>query len=209
MKQFLICMLILCFAAPCLADQTIYCPQNRQELEKKCKEAIEKDRAITEHIQRWEPMVHDQNMMMYKIVQWKGESREQYLNRVRSMQTFYYQGLNYPVRGRFTKGDAAYIPLTYSESESVLRRAYQDPRQVKKQMDYVKQNTHTLKPEIRNKIESLKKEQQQHILFKAQCCGYRWTNEVGNQPQPQPQPGPKPGGTGKGRGLLLDVEVDK
>lgn len=203
MKQLMLCILSLTIALPGLADQTIYCPQDFLECERECKEMVEKDRAITENIQRWEPMLNNKDMMMYKIVRQKGESRQQYLARVKTMQSFYYKGLNYPVRGKFTKDDETYIPLVSSECHNILSLAFTDENKVRTQMDYVKKNTDSLKPSIRNKIEKLKQDQQQIVLFKAQCCGYRWTNEVGNEPGLKP--GSKP--TGGGKGLLLDVEV--
>lgn len=203
MIQTLIFILSLTVIVPCLADDTIYCPQNFQEREKKCEEMVEKDREMIEHIQRWESMLNNSDMMMYKITQAKKETRQQYIQRVKTMDTFYYQGLNYPVRGKFTVDDAAFIPLTRAECSNVLKLAFTDKKELNVQLGHVKKNTDRLKPRIRNKIEKLKKDQQQVVLFKAQCCGYRWTNEVGNEPVPKP--GSKP--TGGGKGLLLDVEV--
>jgi hypothetical protein len=164
---------------------------------------VEKDRAMTEHIQKWESMLNNPDLMMYRVNQEVWETREEYIERVKTMDTFYYRGLNYPIRGKFTVEDGAFIPLTRAECRNVLNLAFDDKNYLRKQLDYVKKNTDRLKPRIRTKIEKIKNDQQKVVLFKAQCCGYRWTNEVGNEPVTKP--GTKPGGGGKG--LLLDVEV--
>lgn len=204
MKKVFICIFIVFYlASPCLADQTIYCPKNSQEAQKECKVAKEKIGAIQENLQRWTPMVDNPNMVMYKITRHQGESNAQYLNRAKSMKSFYYKGLNYPVRGMFTKNGTVFIPLTRAEAESVLDRAFQSKREVKEQMKHVQLNTGKLKPMIRNKINRLKQDEQHYHLFLAQCCGYRWTNEVGNEPEPKPVKPPEPNVN------LKDVELLK
>ncbi len=197
--------MIFCFVVPCLADDTIYCPKNANECEKQCKLAKEKNKQIDETVQNWLPMLNDGNMMMYRITRAQGESPQHYANRVNSMKSFSYQGLNYPIRGKFTKNGVTFIPLTYQESESILNRAFKSKRRVAEQMKYVQKNTQKAKPMIRNKIVRLEKDRQRNTLFLAQCCGYRWTTEG-----PPPSTGkpfqsnkPKPNvNTGGQRGLL-------
>lgn len=204
MTKVFICIFTLFYlAAPCLADQTIYCPKNSKEQEKECKIAKEKIGAIQENLQRWTPMVENPNMVMYRIFKWQGESNAHYLNRAKSMKYFYYKGLSYPVRGTFTKNGAVFIPLTKSEAENVLSRAFQNKNQLKKQMNYVKSNTDKIKPMIRNKMDRLKQDEQHYHLYLAQCCGYRWTNEVGNEPERKPAKPPEPNVN------LKDVELLK
>ena len=203
MKKLMIFLMVLCFTAPCLADDTIYCPTDEKEREKQCKLAKEKNKQIDETIQNWVPMINDSNMMMYRITQAQGESPQQYAHRISSMKSFYYQGLNYPLRGKFTKDGVTFIPLTYQESESVLRQAFQSHRHVTEHMGYVKKNTQILKPMIRNKIARLERDRQRNTLLLAQCCGYRWTNEGPPQSTGKPYQKPKPNvDTGGGKGLL-------
>jgi len=205
MKKLLIFLVAWCFTAPCFADDTIYCPRDAKEREKQCKLAKEKNKQIDETIKNWEPMLNNSNMMMYRITRAQGESPQQYANRVSSMKSFYYRGLNYPVRGKFTKDGLTYIPLTYQESESILNRAFQSRRHVTEQMAYVTKNTQTLKPMIRNKIARLERDRQRNTLLLAQCCGYRWTNEGPPQytGKPYQKDKPKPNAdTGGGKGLL-------
>jgi len=203
MKNVLICLIILCLVAPCFADDTIYCPKDAKERVKQCDLAKKKIPEINETIQNWNPMVNDGNMMMYRINTWKGESRQQYTTRVKSMKSFYYKGLNYPIRGKFTKDNVTYIPLTRQESESVLRRAFQSQREVGQQMKFVQQKTNALKPMIRSKITRLERERQRHTLFLAQCCGYRWTTE-GKPLKPRPN-----GNVGNGKGLLGEEAAEQ
>ena len=82
MKKLLIVLMVLCFTAPCLADDTIYCPKDAKERERQCKLAKEKNKQIDETIQNWVPMINNSNMMMYRITRSQGESRQQYANRV-------------------------------------------------------------------------------------------------------------------------------
>jgi hypothetical protein len=196
MKKMFLLLLLVCFAVPCLADDTIYCPTDAKEREKKCQQAKEENKAIDETINRWEPMVNNSTMMMYMITRMKGESPNQYASRVSSMKAFYYRGLNYPVRGRFTRNGTAFIPLTYQEAEGVLSRAFQSRQEVAQQMEHVRKNTQTLKPMIKNKMAQLQKDRQRNWLFLAQCCGYRWTTE---EPPKTPERTPDTGGQ---RGLL-------
>ncbi|MFO7570241.1 MAG: hypothetical protein R6W75_10630 [Smithellaceae bacterium] len=205
MKIFLTCLMILCTALPCFADDTIYCPKNPQERARQCKLAKEKNAKINETINNWDPMLIDSNMMMYRIVRWDGESPQQYANRVKSLKSFHYKGLDYPIRGKYTTKGVTYIPLTRYESQSVLTRAFQSERQVRQQMNYVQKNTDTLKPMIKNKITRLEKERQHHTLFLAQCCGYRWTTTEG---KPLVTGKPKPTVNSGGQRGLLGVEAD-
>ncbi|NLC71778.1 MAG: hypothetical protein GX751_10525 [Desulfuromonadaceae bacterium] len=179
-------VLLLFWIAPGFADQTIYCPQAKDEIEKQCKVANEKFRQIDETIARWSSHLDDPNMILYRINRFPNESKANYLERVKSMQSFYYKGLNYPVRGRFTTQEYTYIPLTKEEARNVLGLAFQSRQKVDRQMRYVQENTKTLKTQIRNKISRLNQEHQHYTLFRAQCCGYRWTNDVGYEPKPVP-----------------------
>lgn len=119
-------------AAPSFAVQTIYCPINSQELKKECGIAKEKIGTIQEALQRWTPMVNYQSMVMFKIFRYQDESTTNYLNRAKSMKIFDYKGLNYPVRGTFTKEKTVFIPLTRVETENVLSRSFQSKREVGK-----------------------------------------------------------------------------
>jgi hypothetical protein len=204
MKKFFILLLVLCFTVPCSADDTIYCPKDAKESEKKCKEAKEKNKLIDDTIKKWVPMVNNNNVMMYRLNKEQGESQNQYVNRVSSMRSFYYRGLNYPVRGRFTRNGTVFIPLTYQEAESVLSRAFKSRQEVAQQMEHVKRNTQAVKPMIKNKIAQLEKDRQRNWLFLAQCCGYRWTTE---EPTKPPESRPNTGGQ---RGLLgIESEEQK
>jgi hypothetical protein len=203
MKKILTCLMLLCFVVPCLADDTIYCPANAREREKQCKLAKEENKQIDETIQNWEPMLNDGNMAMYQITRDRDESQAQYTHRVKSMKSFYYQGLDYPVRGKFTRKGVTFIPLTYQESESVLSRAFSSRREVIEQMGHVRNNTQKVRPLIRDKIARLEKDRQRNTLYLAQCCGYRWTTEGPPQSTGKPYQNNKPKpDAGTQRGLL-------
>ena len=212
MKKSLFILLLLCLAMPSLADDTVYCPTDQRERATKCEQAKDKNRQIDETVANWTPMLNDGNMMMYRITRAKNESPDQYANRVKSMKSFSYRGLNYPIRGKYTTKGVTFIPLTRQESSSVLGRAFESRREVEKQMNYVRQNTQKLKPMIRNKIDRLEHEKQQNMLYLAQCCGYRWTTEGerkrsgGKTVQNRPAQPNAPSGGQRG---LLGVESDE
>lgn len=58
-------------------------------------------------------------------------------------------------------------------------------------MKYVQSNTSTLKPMIKSTMGRLRQDEQHYQLFLSQCCGYRWTNEVGNEPGQKPSKPPE------------------
>lgn len=199
MRYFLICLTLICFAITCFADDTIYCPKDAGEQEKQCRLAKEKIQEIKEILENWNPLVNDTNIILYKVNRFIGENNQQYAARMKTMISFHYQGRVYPVRGKFTKDGVTFIPLTHREAENILLLAFKSKRHVSMEMNNVKQNTNILKPMIRNKIVRLEKERQQHTLFLAQCCGYRWTNEG----KPLVNGGSKPArDTDNGKGLL-------
>lgn len=173
-------------ASVCFADQTIYCPQDPDELKRQCGQAGERFRQLEGIIQDMESVTNNSGMMLVKYQGAAGQN------------SFAVGGTNYPVRARFQSGGELYIPLTQQECSQIFRSIHYNNRaEYERQMSSVRTNTMVMKQTIWQRLQEARREHHYYTLFRAQCCGYRWTNDVGVPSGDQPAPSYGPG--------LLDV----
>lgn len=169
-------------ASVCFADQTIYCPQDPDELRRQCGQAGERFRQLESVIRDMETVTNNSQMMLVKI------------QTPPNQNSFTIGGMNYPVRGRFQSEGVLYIPLTQLECSQIFRSIHHNNRaEYERQMSSVRTNTMVMKQTIWQRLQEARREHQYYTLFRAQCCGTRWTNEVGvpsgNQPRQPSGPG--------------------
>lgn len=175
-------LVVLLISSVCFADQTIYCPQDPNELGRQCAQAGERFRELEGTIQNMESITNNFQMMLVKV------------QVPQNQNSFTVGNVNYPVRARFQSQGALYIPLTQLECSQIFGSIYYNNRaEYERQMSAVRSNTMTMKQGIWQRLQEARREHQHYTLFRAQCCGYRWTNDVGvpseNQPT-QPSYGP-------------------
>jgi hypothetical protein len=196
-----ILVLLFLFAAPALADDTVYCPNSAAEQKKQCAEKkafVKKAEAL---IAKWE--ANRKKQATHSLIPWvkKGAPDYRKWSKPTSVQI---NGVNLPVYGTYRASNSVvYLFVPDSDLKKGLWARYNNKVKVAGEYQKIRDKSRSImKSRLPNKLAKYKQSLQKAQVFLSQCCGHRWTNDG---PGSSPQPG-SGGASGNSNSIdLLDV----
>ncbi len=204
----IITALLLTGIADMAYAQQVQCPTNKQQRERECNKARQYVKYANTRVAKWETNITNAKSGRMVLAPWRKMNQAQYKGWAKPNKIVRNGGkINMRVYGTYrdSSTDIVYLMVANQHYVSLLKTATKGNTQ-KATVQYKRglQNSKGLaNGSVQNSLKKSKQRLQRSELFLSQCCGYRWTNEVGREDPQQPQR-PEPNTTSNG---LLGIEA--